>query len=60
MIKTKTLNLKLNKGSCEKSKKKMSFDISSPFPCLGDSEDLNNLVEESKAKNTKKYTTPSK
>ena len=34
------------------------------FPLSQDSElgdkDLNNLVEESKAKNTKKYTTPSK
>ena len=45
--------------------KKMSFDVGVTFPLSQDLElgdkDLNyNLVEVSKAKNTKKYTTPSK
>ena len=64
MIKTKTLNLKLKKGSCEKSKQKDVFRYGVTFPLSQDSElgdkDLNNLVEKSKAKNTKKYTTPFK
>ena len=35
MIKTKTLNLKLKKGSCEKLKQKKCLLIwGSPFPCL--------------------------
>ena len=43
--------------------KKISFDMGVTFPFSQDSElvdkNLNNLVEESKAKNTKKYTLPS-
>ena len=52
MIKTKILNLKHIKSSCEKTKtKKKKVFWYGP---------RNNLVEESKAKNTKNYTTPYK
>ena len=64
MIKTKTLNLNSKKVAVRNQNKKMSFDMGVTFLLSQDSElgykDLNNLVEESKAKNTMKYTTPFK
>ena len=58
------MNLNSKKVAVRNQNKKMSFDIGVTFPLSQDSElgdkDLNNLVEESKAKKTKKYTTPSK
>ena len=63
MIKIKTLNLKQMKSSCEKSKQKNVFWYGGhlfPFVSRFGDKDLNNLIEDSKAKSTKKYTTPSK
>ena len=59
-VKIITLNLKHKKGSCEKSKQKMSFKMGITFPLSQDLElgdkDLNNLLGERPKQRTQRNT----